>query len=194
MREKECFYLDANSQPAHHMLRKCVGQEGDLDYPCKSGFTGNQLLQTNLILERGSISNNVPIRETTTEGFTTDNGLGESSIPMGQCPEGYKRCPKTGKCFQVCVNCKYRDGYKSQYMNEYDPCFPEGVYNGRTTTGSIKCTCGQNNQYCDYIPKVKQQRKGSMYTSDGAMLVNNQMNPTIGNPKHAQNLFLFETL
>ena len=37
---------------------------------------------------------------------------------------------------------------KSREFNEADPCFPNGVYNGITNEGFIKCTCGKDNKYC----------------------------------------------
>lgn len=99
--------------------------------------------------------------------FLTDNGLGESQIPKGQCPEGYSKCPITGKCIQVCVGCVYRDNMKSREFNEADPCFPNGVYNGITNEGYIKCTCGKDNKYCpdNFIKNI--------FTTDG-MMINNQ--------------------
>ena len=99
--------------------------------------------------------------------FLTDNGLGESQIPKGQCPEGYSKCPITGKCIQVCVGCVYRDNMKSREFNEADPCFPNGVYNGITNEGYIKCTCGKDNKYCpDNFVK-------NIFTTDG-MMINGQ--------------------
>ena len=80
--------------------------------------------------------------------FITDNGLGESSIPKGECPEGYTRCPDSGKCIQACIGCVYRDNMKSREFNEADPCFPNGVYDGVTNDGFVKCTCGKDNKYC----------------------------------------------
>jgi hypothetical protein len=37
---------------------------------------------------------------------------------------------------------------KSQEFNEYDKCFPNGVYNGVDRDGNTKCTCGAKNQHC----------------------------------------------
>ena len=183
-KEKKCFYLDGNSQPAHHMLRTCVGEESELEYPCSMNTTS--LVHSNLILNRGLVENN--ISNSVVEGFTTDNGLGESTIPQGQCPEGYKRCPTTGKCIQVCIHCKYRDGYKSQYMNEYDPCFPEGIYNGRDNQGGIKCTCGLNNQYCNY------KRNNNLFMTDGSLIIDKQFIPVIGNYKQMDKLYSVDNL
>ena len=190
MKEKECFYLDLNKQPAHHMLRSCVSKESELEYPCS--MNKPQLMGDNLILERGSIEHNI-LSSNVTEGFATDNGPGESNVPMGQCPEGYKRCSISGKCIQVCVNCKYRDGYKSQYMNEFDPCFPEGIYNGRNNQGEILCTCGSKNQYCNYSPEI-QRKRTNLYTTDGSLFTDTRIKSTLGNPKEVSKLFLFDNL
>ena len=56
--------------------------------------------------------------------------------------------PKKKSCVQVCMGCKYEDNMKSQEFNEYDPCFPNGVYDGREKDGTIKCNCGIDNKYC----------------------------------------------
>lgn len=99
--------------------------------------------------------------------FLTDNGLGKSQIPRGQCPEGYSKSPITGECIQMCVGCVYRDNMKSREFNEADPCFPNGVYNGITNEGYIKCTCGKDNKYCpdNFIKNI--------FTTDG-MMINGQ--------------------
>ena len=184
-KDKECYYLDLNKQPAHHMLRKCISKEDEYEYPCS--FENRLEVQTNLlnslhqdnnyIIERSKVENNIDTHSTI-EGFVTDNGPGESSIPYGQCPDGYRKCSKTGKCYQVCTNCKYRDGYKSQYMNEYDPCFPEGIYNGRTNKGEIKCTCGNKQEYCNF---TKDSVKRSIYTTDGSLFLNQKLHNNMGN-------------
>ena len=63
-------------------------------------------------------------------------------------PQGFSWDPYKKICVQVCSGCKYNDNMKSQEFNEYDKCFPNGVYDGITKDGVIKCTCGENNQYC----------------------------------------------
>ena len=104
--------------------------------------------------------------------FITDNGPGESTVPKGECPEGYSRCLKTGRCIQVCIGCKYRDNMRSQEFNEYDPCFPNGVFDGYSNSGDIKCTCGLNNKYCtDHFL--------NNFGADGSYLYNNKFG-TIG--------------
>ena len=70
------------------------------------------------------------------------------------------------------MNCKYnqRTYGKSKEFNEADPCFPnKGVYNGITNRGFIKCTCGQNNQYCS-----------DSFTTDGSFKLGNNVILSIG--------------
>jgi len=120
--------------------------------------------------------------------FITDNGPGKSSIPDGECPEGYSRCEKSGKCIQKCIGCVYRDNMKSRSFNEADPCFPEGTYNGVTNEGYIKCTCGSNNQYCskDFVK--------NMYTTDGMMIAGQKIIMNTGITKTIDELFNFTYL
>jgi hypothetical protein len=120
--------------------------------------------------------------------FITDNGPGKSSIPDGECPEGYSRCEKSGKCIQKCIGCVYRDNMKSRSFNEADPCFPEGTYNGVTNEGYVKCTCGSNNQYCskDFVK--------NMYTTDGMMISGQKIIMNTGLTKTIDELFNFTYL
>jgi hypothetical protein len=120
--------------------------------------------------------------------FITDNGLGESSIPKGECPEGYTRCPNSGKCIQACIGCVYRDNMKSREFNEADPCFPNGVYNGVTNDGFIKCTCGKDNKYCseDFTKK--------MFTTDGMMIFGQKIIMNTGLTGKIDELFNFDYL
>ena len=120
--------------------------------------------------------------------FLTDNGLGKSSVPAGECPEGYSRCEKTGKCIQKCIGCVYRDNMKSRSFNEADPCFPEGTYDGVTNEGHVKCTCGSNNQYCskDFVK--------NMYTTDGMMISGQKIIMNTGLTKSIDDLFNFSYL
>ena len=117
--------------------------------------------------------------------FITDNGLGESQIPDGQCPEGYSRCPITGRCIQKCIGCVYRDNMKSREFNEADPCFPEGVYNGITNEGYIKCTCGKDNRYCsdDFTKNI--------FTAEGMMIRGQKIIMNTGLTRDISNLFNF---
>lgn len=96
--------------------------------------------------------------------FITDNGLGEFQPNESKCPEGYGKCPVTGRCIQKCIGCVYRDNMKSREFNEADPCFPNGVYNGITNEGYIKCTCGKDNRYCsdNFINDI--------FTADGMLM------------------------
>jgi hypothetical protein len=120
--------------------------------------------------------------------FITDNGLGESSIPRGECPEGYTRCPISGKCIQTCISCVYRDNMKSREFNEADPCFPNGVYNGIDNNGDIKCTCGRDNKYCsdDFTKK--------MFTTDGMMIFGQKIIMNTGITGKVDELFNFDYL
>ena len=125
-----------------------------------------------------------------TEGFSnmfiTDNGPGESKIKE-PCPQGYTRCPKTGRCFQVCVGCSYKDNMRSKEFNEADPCFPEGVYDGVDKYGNIICTCGSNNTYCS-------QAFTNQFTADGNMFYNNKIKNTLGITDSISKLFDFSSL
>jgi hypothetical protein len=120
--------------------------------------------------------------------FVTDNGLGESQISRGECPEGYSKCPITGKCIQKCIGCVYRDNMKSREFNEADPCFPNGVYNGITNDGYIKCTCGRDNKYCDdnFIKNI--------FTADGMMMNGQKIIMNTGLTKNISDLFNFNYL
>jgi len=123
------------------------------------------------------------------EGFTnfyTDNGPGESTIQKGECPLGYQRCLKSGKCIQKCIGCKLKDQVKSHSFNTADPCFPEGVFNGFTNDGYVKCTCGQDNQYCPDVNKPS-------YSTDGLLQLGRQL-ATVGNSNALSKLFLFDQL
>ena len=134
----QCFYLDGSSQNASDMLRTCVQDKNSAyDFNCKEDPMKQELYNevkdtarmNNISIQRG-ITNNRLVEGFTGKVFITDEGPGKTSIPEGQCPEGYSRCQKTGKCIQKCAGCIYRDNMKSQQYNEADPCFPEGTYNG----------------------------------------------------------------
>ena len=115
--------------------------------------------------------------------FITDNGLGESSVPKGQCPEGYSRDLSSGKCIQKCIGCVYRDNMKSREFNEADPCFPNGAYNGITNEGFIKCTCGRDNKYCsDNFIK-------NLFTTDGMMISGQKIIMNTGLTRGISDLF-----
>lgn len=120
--------------------------------------------------------------------FITDNGLGESSIPKGKCPEGYSKDLVTGNCIQQCIGCVYRDNMKSRGFNEGDPCFPNGVYDGITNGGSIKCTCGKDNEYCNnnFVKKL--------FTTEGMMISGQKIIMNTGLTKDIDDLFNFKFL
>lgn len=130
------------------------------------------------------------------EGFKNYNnntyyvpeGPGEKNILNGECPQGYGRCPETGKCIQKCQGCVYKDNMKSREFNEADPCFPEGTYNGVTNEGFIKCTCGSNNQYCsdDFINDI--------FTTEGMMMSGKKMIMNIGDTSLIEDLFNYDQL
>ena len=82
------------------------------------------------------------------QNFVTDNGPGKFTLNPDECPNNYSNV--NGTCMQVCSNCGYRDKdkTKSRDFNEFDPCFPNGVYDGVTNDFQTTCTCGKNNQYC----------------------------------------------
>ena len=160
-----------------------------------SGFDGDNVVMRPKVSENGVAKLNPLIDINLTEGFqnknnvfVTDNGLGKSSIPYGQCPEGYSRCQKTGKCIQKCIGCVYRDNMKSREFNEADPCFPEGTYNGITNEGYIKCTCGSQNQYCsdDFVKNI--------FTTDGMMMSGQKIIMNVGNTNAISDLFNFDYL
>jgi len=160
-----------------------------------SGFDGDNVVMRPKVSENGVAKLNPLIDINLTEGFqnknnvfVTDNGLGKSSIPYGQCPEGYSRCQKTGKCIQKCIGCVYRDNMKSREFNEADPCFPEGTYNGITNEGYIKCTCGSQNQYCsdDFVKNI--------FTTDGMMMSGQKIIMNVGNTNSISELFNFDYL
>ena len=157
-----------------------------------SGFDGDNVVMRPKVSENNT---NQLIDINLTEGFqnksnvfVTDNGPGKSSIPYGQCPEGYSRCQKTGKCIQKCIGCVYRDNMKSREFNEADPCFPEGTYNGITNEGYIKCTCGSQNQYCsdDFVKNI--------FTTDGMMMSGQKIIMNVGNTNSISELFNFDYL
>lgn len=192
----KCFYLNASSQNASDMLRTCVQDKtSSFEFNCKDDPMEQELPNdvkniariNNISIQRGIIDNNV-IEGFTGKMFITDNGPGKSSVPEGECPEGFSLCKITGKCIQKCQNCIYRDNMKSQQFNEGDPCFPNGVYNGITNEGYIKCTCGNNNQHCsdNFIQQL--------FTTDGIFINHKKINTNIGNSQHIESLFNIDYL
>lgn len=151
-----------------------------------SSYSGVPSVNNSLV--NNSLVNNGIEGFTNSDSFIVDNGPGKSSVPEGQCPEGFSMCQKTGKCIQKCQGCIYRDNMKSLEFNEKDPCFPEGTYNGITNEGYIRCTCGNNNQYCsdDFIKNI--------FTTDGLMIMEKKIVINMGNTDSIDNLFNFDYL
>ena len=172
----ECGYLDANLQNAEDMNLNCIKDKSKGEEKlCTSDYRkiyDNIAFNSQFIsIKRGmnagygirpynsdEITNNKDISKIsgdTIEGYTNYPNMNSSFVvPSGpgevnieeKCREGFTY--DGSKCVQVCTNCKYRDGMKSQEFNEYDKCFPEGVYNGVNKDGLRRCNCGKNNQYC----------------------------------------------
>jgi hypothetical protein len=205
-----CEYVDASLRPADDMLYKCVQDpKRGYDFYCQD--TGNISDRKNtsytddLGILRGyatsgqhssqgdtkNVIRDVSVKPTGGEEgfanmFVTDNGPGKSTIRNGQCPEGYTRT-KNGDCRQVCFGCSYRDNMRSKEFNEYDPCFPEGVYDGTDKYGDTICTCGSENKYCSH--KFTDQ-----FTADGNMIVGLQIKNTIGLTDRISKLFDMDSL
>ena len=195
----KCFYLDGSKQNASDMLRICIQDKSSyFEFNCKEDPLKQESLTdtkdtariNNISIQRGITDNliNNNIEGFTNKIFITDEGLGKSSIPEGECPEGYKKNIKTGECIQKCINCVYHENMKSRDFNESDPCFPEGVYNGITNEGYIKCTCGSENQYCsnDFI--------NNEYTADGMMILGKKIIANVGVTGLIDNLFNIDQL
>lgn len=204
-----CEYVDASLRPADDMLYKCVQDpKRGYDFYCQNSDNISDRKNTsytdNLGILRGYATSgqhlqykkNNKIRDVSMksmggeEGFTnmfvTDNGPGKSTIRNGQCPEGYTRT-KSGACRQVCIGCSYRDNMRSKEFNEYDPCFPEGVYNGTDKFGNTICTCGADNQYCS-------QEFTDQYTADGNMMIGLHIKNTLGLTDRISTLFDIDSL
>ena len=168
--DKYCNYLDFNKYPAERMLQNCIGSE---DQKCgyqtysqmfntsidRRNFSDRSLIEGTISNTRENILKDVP---GVVEGFVSENGPGVSQVPNGECPESYKKCDKTGLCKQVCRNCRLSTG-KSLSMNQHDPCFPNGIFNGYDNNGGLMCTCGKNNEYCN--------DKKNIYTVAGMLLL-----------------------
>ena len=194
---QKCDYLDFNSRSSADMLLKCIGDKNiGKDGLCTSDYTrlydNISRNSENIMIKRGMDAGygllpnqkREPNRKREPnkdrepnkkiEGFITGDGLGESFVEPNTCPDGYRWCSKSLKCVQVCTNCKYNDGMKSKEFNEADKCFPNGVYDGISNDGKIKCTCGNNNQYC------ADNSYSVVFTTDGSYLENNNIK-NIGN-------------
>ena len=194
-----CDYLDLNKQPSSDMLRKCIQDSSKgYDFNCQKSkyinYADERGLSENLSIKRGVSEGMGDLKSDVLgiEGFTdkifiSDNGPGESVINFGECPDGYAK-RDDGTCVQVCVGCKYTDNMKSQEFNEYDPCFPNGTYDGITNEGNIKCTCGMNNKYCsnNFIKNT--------FLADGMLVIDNKIKNNIGMTNVIDNLFIIDQL
>ena len=171
----KCLYLNAEKKGAWNMINPCINGFDEIKWPCVGQeMIDNAILSRNLERPSGdNIQGNLPhslvyknkpvvenkSKDDGVEGFTN---LGESYVPSGECPDGYKTI--NGKCEQVCQNCKYneRKYSKSKEFNEADACFPNrGVYNGIDNDGFTKCTCGNKGQHCN-----------NMFDAQGGMFYN----------------------
>jgi len=174
MDDPNCNYINPAIQNARDMNLNCVSDpsSGEDKYCLsqyklydniaqRSSFLGMKrnidagygVVHTNYeSYDKNKVNANSPYNDMQ-EGFTGKifigpDGPGKRTLKKDKCPQGYSWCDKSNKCIQVCMGCKYEDNMKSQDFNEYDPCFPNGVYDGVKNNGTIKCTCGKNNQYC----------------------------------------------
>jgi len=159
--------MNAEKQNATVMMNNCINGSDPLVWPCIE----NEIIDKDIfsIVTERPQGDNVQsnLRHSLTDGTdqTKDNidnlfvnsnvegftNMGEKYVKPGDCPDGYYRCPKTGRCMQVCMNCKYNESTygKSKEFNEAGPCFPNrGVYDGIDNDGVTQCTCGQRGQYC----------------------------------------------
>mgnify|MGYP004349484551 CR=1 FL=1 len=213
-----CFYLDGNQSASNMLRKcvndlsspyefNCgdnpMKQEGPNDMKntarmndimIQRGITDYYISDYNSSVVKKPVSkNNLNLTLGGMEGFTNpntflvDNGPGKSSVPEGECPEGFS-LNNLGQCIQKCQGCIYRDNMKSLQFNEKDPCFPDGVYNGITNEGYIKCTCGTNNQYCsDNFIK-------NLFTTDGILMMEQKIIMNMGNTNTVDDLFSYDTL
>jgi len=165
--DKYCNYLDFNKYPAERMLQNCIGsEENNCGYQINTQMFNTTIDQRTFsdrsLIEGTASKSHRDISKDVVEGFVSGSGPGVSQIPTGECPESYKKCDQTGLCKQVCRNCKLSTG-KSLSMNEHDPCFPNGVFNGYDNNGELICSCGKNNEYCN--------DKKNIYTVGGILLL-----------------------
>lgn len=203
----KCAYMNAEKQNAEVMMKPCINGSDPLVWPCVERETldkdifsfvierpqGDNIQETlshSLNNVSGSqkkdnlqevdnserVANEQMFQNPNIEGFTN---MGESYVRPGDCPDGYFRCPKSGRCVQVCMNCKYnqRTYGRSKEFNEGDPCFPNnGVYNGITNDGYTKCTCGLNGEYCN----ESNHFMGELFDAQGGLYANNKYIMNVG--------------
>ena len=180
----ECLYLNGEKDNAFSMLKECINGDDELTWPCTDRIEMDKDLLSH-ITERpngdnvgGKLPHSLDELDELSkengsddiESFNNDNiegftNMGASYVRPGWVPDGYFKCPKTGKVKQLCQNCKYNQKTygKSKEFNEADPCFPNrGVYDGVDNRGVTKCTCGQRGQYCNEIFDAQ----GGMFADD----------------------------
>jgi len=174
-----CNYLNAETQSAKDMLRTCIGKDSKEIAPCHKF---NHKLHMR-ILDRPQDGNFFKTNEDNKnelvkphkkviEGFANYEDPGEYTLWADECPESYKKCEITGRCIKVCKNCKVNNSGRSFEFNEFDPCFPNGVYDGIDNYGNTQCTCGKNNQYCP----DKKNELYDIFTTDGLMILGGIVN------------------
>lgn len=191
--KSSAYRFNCEEDPMKQVLPEDVKETARMnDISIQRGFASYNIDNSNMGGSDVFTKRNLETNRDGKEGFTnyrdvfvTDNGLGESQIPKDKCPEGYGKCPITGKCIQQCVECVYNDKMKmkSREFNEADPCFPEGVYNGITNEGYIKCTCGKNNRYCsdDFTKNI--------FTAEGMMMIGQKIIANTGLTRDISDLF-----
>lgn len=132
--------IDSGYNISNHVIyeKKYNDNSPSYDFSNKEGFT-SEMYSGKLFIGSDDSPNKL---------FIGPDGPGKRTLTPGKCPQGYSFDPKKKSCVQVCMGCKYEDNMKSQEFNEYDPCFPNGVYDGREKDGTIKCNCGIDNKYC----------------------------------------------
>ena len=171
-----CKYLNAETQPASNMLRQCIGKDTSEIAPChKFNHKLHMRVFDRPLEDNYFTQNNDKKKELTNPHRDTIEGYenydsGEYTIGAGECPESYQK-DNVGRCIKVCKSCKVNPGGKSLNFNEFDPCFPNGVYDGIDNHGNVQCTCGKNNQYCP----EKKVSLYDMFTTDGIMVLNGEI-------------------
>lgn len=198
----QCIYMNAEKQNAEVMLEPCINGSQSLVWPCVQretidkdifsliterplGDNTTKQLNHSLLDDLNNVKTTIKNIEASTttdgnngiEGFTN---MGEHYVRPGDCPDGYQRCPLTGRCMQVCINCKYNERTydKSKIFNEADPCFPDqGVYAGIDNQGNTLCTCGQKNEYC-----------GDNFNTQGGLFADNMFIMNVGDYSSVVNL------
>jgi len=183
--QNKCRYLDSNTMNSADMLKTCKSTNSETLAPCHKNYNSLQLPQRNIIPASKLFDGNdftkyndekkIPGKGVKSgqviEGFTDYTGPGESFVQT-TCPESMSLNPYTNECEKLCKNCKISD--KSFEFNEFDPCFPSGVYDGINNKGETMCTCGNRGQYCT------NDTLNNIITADGNF-INNGISMIVGN-------------